>query len=138
MPTSQPTKETLGNGIEIVGATNQSYTIDDMGMYTVEVFTDAGYSAVSEGVTITSINDLATQMPVLFPNPMTSSSILILGEGTYTVTITDAEGRIVKYFQNVSKGSYTVDRDGLASGVYQLHIATKNQPHIQSMQLMVQ
>ncbi len=126
------------DGEIIDGATNQSITITDMGTYSVEVTNDAGCSATSEGVTITSINDLATQMAVLFPNPMTSSSTLILGEGIYSVTITDAAGRIVRAYENINGGTHTLDRDGLASGVYQLQIASKDQPLVQTMQLIVQ
>jgi uncharacterized repeat protein (TIGR01451 family) len=126
------------DGNEIEGATDQFFIIEDMGVYTVEVFLDAGCSAISEGVTITSIHDLATQMAVLFPNPMTSSSTLVLGEGTYSVTITDAAGRIVRAYENINGGTHTLERDGLASGVYQMHIATKDQPLVQSMQLVVQ
>lgn len=126
------------NGVAIDGATDQTYTIDEIGVFTVEVFNDAGCSAISEGVTVTSVDEFVSQVAVLFPNPMTTSSTLMLSEGTYTVTITDAAGRIVRSFENISGGTHTIDRENLASGVYQLHVATKDQPHAQSMQLIVQ
>ncbi|MGK0277331.1 MAG: putative repeat protein (TIGR01451 family) [Litorivivens sp.] len=126
------------NGNEIAGANNQSYTITEIGVFTVEVFTEAGCSAISEGVTVTSVDEFISQVALLFPNPMTTSSTLMLSVGTYTVTITDSAGRTVRSFENINGGTHTIDREGLASGVYQLHVATKDQPHAQSMQLIVQ
>ncbi len=126
------------NGQAIEGETDQSYTIDEEGVYTVEVFTDAGCSAISEGVTVTSVDEFISRVAMLYPNPMTSSVTLELSEGTYTVTITDAAGRIVRAYENINGGTHTLDRDGLASGVYQLQIATKDQPRAQSLQLIVQ
>jgi YVTN family beta-propeller protein len=66
----------------------------------------------------------------VFPNPFIEQAILLTGEDlrSATITLTDAMGRIVHERNNVTGRQWTLDRNGLASGLYSVRIAQPGRP----------
>ncbi len=126
------------DGVAIDGATEQFFEITAAGVYTVQITDEMGCTDLSEGVTITSLDDFESQVALMFPNPMTNNTSLLLTEGIYNVKITDNQGRIIRSYLNIAGGNLTISRDELTSGVYHVLITNTDNLEGQSMQLVVQ
>lgn len=79
------------DGNEIQGATNQTYSPIDDGVYQVEVFNEGGCSAISEGYTVTwfSIEDSQFSEISTSPNP---------NDGKFTIEVNTGDLRTVQLF----------------------------------------
>lgn len=125
----------LLNGQIIEGATEQNYTVEQNGNYSVVVDNGNGCVVESEGITvvISSLvaNTLLNQLTVS-PNP-TAGSVRVSGEfaseGEMNIQVIDGTGRIVK---NVSFGrvngsvNQSIDLNGLGEGIYFLNVYLNN------------
>ncbi len=113
------------NGVAIDGATSQSLTTIGGGVYYVMITSNANCEVTSESITIVSVNDIAKTNVVIFPNPMSSQTTIQLPDGLHQITMYDITGRVVRAFNNCM-GRLIIERNGLASGRYQLIIQSKD------------
>ena len=111
------------NGTPIEGATSSSYSMSAGGAYSVEVTDINGCSAMS-GVTnyivgVIEADDLGIRA---YPNPMENELRIDLpAQGIYQIELRDLTGRLISTGSQC-QGSCTLQREGAASGVYQLLI----------------
>jgi hypothetical protein len=111
------------NGQAINGATSNSYTMSAAGAYSVEITNEYGCSAMS-GITnyIVGVAEAGALGIRVYPNPMESElRIELPAQGLYQIELRDLTGRIV-HMRSQCQGSCTLQRDGAASGIYELVI----------------
>ncbi len=68
----------------------------------------------------------------IFPNPLTSQSIIELGQlgdEKFEIIITDLTGKIIRAEKNVV-GDYTLEANGFASGMYILKVVSMNKEYV--------
>jgi hypothetical protein len=108
------------NGAEDV--TTQSITASVSGNYQVEITNEFGCAATSELFVITDVS-FVHSWPNLtaYPNPMKDLTRIELPEGTFDVALYDITGARVRMMQQ-QQGITTIERESLASGVYQVRI----------------
>ena len=116
------------NGSLIAGATNQSYTPSQNGIYVVRI-TDANgcvymYSLGYDFVSTTSVNEAAENNFIhVYPNPTTGLvNFELLSEGKYEVMVTDISGRNIL----TTSDQRSFDLSGYETGIYFLKIRTEN------------
>lgn len=124
------------NGQPIVGATNQSYTPTQSGIYLVRI-TDANgcvyqYSTGYNFTFVTGVNELIQNANFsIFPNPSTGivniSDVDLTGK-RFDVFVYDAVGRLL--VQN--KTIYQLDLSEFGNGVYYISITPENSKTINS------
>ena len=108
----------------IDGATAQTITAETEGTYSVLISNNA--TCESEGVyhfIPNGIGEEVDEVLSLWPNPMTSECTIQLPNVPCTLSLYDASGRLVKEEQ-LKGGVYTLNRDGIESGLYQLMVTT--------------
>lgn len=110
------------NGVQIAGATNQTYTPTQNGVYLVKVTDSNGcmysYSVGYKYTGANSVNDLNLSNAVnIFPNPTTGVVNIdnkIFAGKEFEVTVYDALGKKLINEKNV----FTLDLSGYESGLY--------------------
>jgi len=110
------------NGVD--GATTQSITAAVDGNYQVLVTNEFGCAAESDVIVIditNSVVDYTRPTLALYPNPMKDQARLELPKGTCDIALYDATGACVRSLNN-QQGWVTIERESLASGVYQVRI----------------
>ena len=116
-------------GIEIPGATGQSYTANTTGNYAVKITSLSGCSSISECIPIVTsgTKKLKWEDSVnIYPNPATGM-VHILNASNFPVTkitVTSITGTKMKEI-NVS-GKNTIDISSLSSGTYLLKLEINN------------
>jgi hypothetical protein len=111
------------NGTPIEGATSSSYTMSAGGAYSVEVTSMGGCSAMS-GVTnyIVGVVEADAIGIRVYPNPMENELRIDLpSQGTYHIEFRDLTGRLIAT-RSQCQGTCTLQREGAASGMYELLI----------------
>lgn len=113
------------DGVAIPWATSQSHLAAVSGNYSVEVTTDFPCSGNStSSFIVANIEELELEEIILFPNPLTSSAVINIGDGMkgpVRLEVYDSGGRRVRAEQLVvSNGALEFHRDDLASGTYSL------------------
>ena len=112
------------NGAPIAGATSNSYTMSAGGAYSVEVTSIGGCSAMS-GVTnyIVGVLEADALGIRVYPNPMEDYLRIELPlTGVYNIELRDLTGRLIAT-RSQCQGTCTLQREGAASGMYELLIA---------------
>ncbi len=61
----------------------------------------------------------------MYPNPMTTSTSVEVGNGTYTINIIDMTGKMVRTYEGVS-GKLTINKDDLPTGIYIIDVMGDN------------
>ncbi len=123
------------NGVAIVGATSQSYTVTQNGNYTVVTTNTAGCSSeISAPISITTVaveNALSLGINV-YPNPLGEEALQIVFENASlnhcSVEIIDASGKSIfsESIKNIAQNQVlSFDLNGIASGVYFVKITTE-------------
>ncbi len=109
------------NGNAVEGATDQLYSPSSEGEYYVITTNEFGCSVQSESLFIggTPENDLTGSR--IFPNPLTSSALVILPNGIFDVSLYDSAGRLVNYYGK-QQNQFVLERKSLESGLFQLVI----------------
>jgi hypothetical protein len=115
------------DGDEIEGANGQEFTATASGSYSVQVGIDFPCSDISSSifVVVISLDELADSPITLFPNPMTTSAILNLGElrGPATLEIYDMSGKLIRSdVLLLDAGMLNLQRGSLESGHYLLRL----------------
>ncbi len=118
------------NGNLLPGATGQTYTFTQNGIYTVVVTNANGCSVSSASLNMTSIGIEIMQGENginIYPNPFTSQTIVSFTEEqkNITVKIADVLGKEVQSF-NFSGKSLLIGRGGLNAGIYFIQIYSEN------------
>ena len=111
------------NGQPIAGATSNSYTMSAGGAYSVEVTSISGCSTMS-GVTnyIVGVVEADALGIRVYPNPMENELRIDLpAHGFYRVELRDLTGRLINT-RSQCQGTCTLQREGAASGMYELLI----------------
>ena len=111
------------NGTPIEGANSSSYSMSAGGAYSVEVTGINGCSAMS-GVTNYIVGVIEADVLGIraYPNPMENELRIDLPtHGIYQIELRDLTGRLIST-RSQCQGSCTLQREGAASGVYQLLI----------------
>jgi len=111
------------NGAPIEGATSNSYTMSAGGAYSVEITSINGCSAMS-GVTnyIVGVEEADAIGIRVYPNPMENELRIDLpAQGTYHIELRDLTGRLIAT-RSQCQGTCTLQREGAASGIYELLI----------------
>lgn len=115
------------NGALIPGATSQSYTPSQNGIYVVRITDSNGcvymYSAGYDFVSTTSVNEVSEADFIhVFPNPTNGEvHFYILSGDNFDVILTDVSGRPVLE----TKNQHSFDLSGFDDGVYFLKIITE-------------
>jgi hypothetical protein len=122
------------NGAEDV--TTQSITASVSGNYQVEITNEFGCAATSELFVITDVS-FVHSWPNLtaYPNPMKDLTRIELPQGTFDVALYDITGACVRMMQQ-QQGITTIERESLASGVYQVRIVQGEQS--KSLRLVIE
>ena len=115
------------NGVVITGATSQTYTASQSGVYTVQVTVNGCTSALSNSITITGIEEYSQDNSFsIYPNPSHGIFTVTLHSDvkkTYTLKMVNALGQLVfvKSLTDIT-GDYSqpVDVSRFSKGVYML------------------
>jgi hypothetical protein len=122
------------NGAEDV--TTQSITASVSGNYQVEITNEFGCAATSELFVITDVSFVHSWPNLtLYPNPMKDLARIELPQGTFDVALYDITGACVRMMQQ-QQGITTIERESLASGVYQVRIVQGEQSR--SLRLVIE
>lgn len=126
------------DGEPIPGATAETYTVTENGLYTVEVTNADGCTGVSNGVNmvVNAIRDLV-QIPLqLSPNPAVDRVTLIAPvlAGSGTLFITDALGRQLMSTP-CTGGSIPLDLSNYTAGMY--HVTLRGEHYIGTTELVI-
>lgn len=115
-------------GEPIDGATDQQFTVEDEGWYSVEITNEFGCSDLSDEVfvMVTGINDHGGSSLVVFPNPMTNSTTLLLDSSADRVDIIDGRGRIVQSYSQIFKDRLIINKSDMTPGQYIIRVVSKN------------
>jgi uncharacterized repeat protein (TIGR01451 family) len=117
------------DGEPIEDANSQTYLATSNGNYAVQVSIDFPCSSTSNSVfvTVTSVEDLSNETLSLFPNPLTSSAVLRVGNlrGAATLNIYNRDGKRVRsQGTHLDSGIIEIERGNLNPGFYTLEILT--------------
>jgi uncharacterized repeat protein (TIGR01451 family) len=110
----------------IAGSTAPTLTAEAEGTYSVLISNNANCEAVGEYSFIPNgVDEELGEVLSAWPNPMQSECRIQLPNVPCTLSLYDASGRLVKEEQ-LKGGVYTLNRDGIESGLYQLVVTTSH------------
>lgn len=116
------------DGVLLEGVTSQSYTAPIDGYYSVEVFNDAGCSAISSEVfigeeTTDNINEYQKIRFNISPNPFSNQTQLLFANqnSNYHVSLYSITGNLVREYHNV-KNELVIYKDNLGAGIYIIQV----------------
>ncbi|WP_306641344.1 DUF7619 domain-containing protein [Sanyastnella coralliicola] len=117
------------NGTPIDGATDQSYTAETTGNYSVEVTNIYGCSTISEEMDVIIISVEEQEVAILtYPNPTHDILYIQVEAGwTYEMNLFDASGRIVAQQSNIVDSLYELDCTQFGTGTYKLVLRNGDQ-----------
>jgi uncharacterized repeat protein (TIGR01451 family) len=115
------------NGEALEGENEQEHLAFVSGNYSVQVDIDFPCSGISGSsfIVVTSIQELDGKEIKLFPNPMTTSAMIDLGElrGSIQLEIYDVMGKLQRSeLLNVDSGMLMLNRGSLSNGTYILRL----------------
>jgi hypothetical protein len=116
------------NGTMIAGATSQTYSPTQSGVYTVQDTESSCASALSDGttVTVTGIKTLSNDAALsIYPNPAKDVLYLegtVVSTSSFNVTLCDMQGKIIENYTNAT----TVDVTPVPNGIYLLTIKNES------------
>lgn len=107
------------NGQIIMGAIENSYTPTASGNYSVNVTNEWSCSGDSDPYNFTyiGVQEADRSTVVMYPNPAQTQVQVLLPPGLYMAKAFDAQGRLVKQWNNVS-GTATFDVSAFEAGLY--------------------
>lgn len=119
------------DGDLILGATGQEHVALQDGDYSVEINTDFPCSSITNSIyiAVNTISEYEAEILTLFPNPMTRSAILKVGDfsGSCELRLIDVSGRIVRQRElRIDNGEVKVERGELKSGIYLLELSKES------------
>lgn len=115
--------------IDIPGATEQIFPIDQAGVYRVRVTSEEGCSSISDPIVLTSLEENRPIRISMYPNPAEQYVKIDFQKPTEILMlhIFDIKGLLVKAIeQNLFVDDYLeIDLNGLESGIYFIHLKNK-------------
>ncbi|MCH2197343.1 MAG: T9SS type A sorting domain-containing protein [Flavobacteriales bacterium] len=117
------------NGTPIDGATDQSYTAETTGNYSVEVTNIYGCSTISEEVDVIIISVEEQEVAILtYPDPTHDILYIQVEAGwTYEMSLFDASGRLVAQQSNIVDSLFELDCTQFGTGTYKLALRNGDQ-----------
>jgi pimeloyl-ACP methyl ester carboxylesterase len=116
------------NGTAVDGATSQTYTAKETGIYTVQVSGSCGLSEMSEAVTytITSVEAELAQSIQVFPNPASEALFVDLPNNIVLerVSLYNAQGKVLSVISGGNKNKVKVNVSSYSKGLHILQIQT--------------
>lgn len=85
--------------------------------------------------TLPAVNDMSTHFARCFPNPAANQTKLKLSSAAEQVRLYDANGKVIRTWQQLAAGVHTIDLSELPDGVYAVEVQTGKQR--QSIPLVV-
>jgi hypothetical protein len=126
----------------ISGATNQTYTATQNGLYYVVLTDGHGCSTRSACYSVTGVGvqDVIVMGDVgVYPNPAAEIvHIAVSGTGTYRVQLFSADGRLVLVQNQVSGSLHSISLSELPQGVYFLAVTPQSTGHTVYRKVVVQ
>jgi hypothetical protein len=112
------------NNQPIEGATSNSFTMTTEGTYSVEVTGINGCSVMGNFTNyVLGVQEASALGIRVYPNPMENELRIDLPEqGLYSIELRDLTGRLV-VVRSQCQNSCTLEREGNASGIYELVIS---------------
>ena len=95
-----------------VGGYNRFFQRPDANPHTLQFIFDS-----CQTIFIGVDENLLSQTVNITPNPFSTTAVVDLGDDTYTMTIMDVTGRIVRQV-NGATGNVVIDREGMKAGIY--------------------
>ena len=117
----------FNNGIPIIGATDQILFFIGNGSYTAEVTSEFGCVALSDPYVITTagLEELDVLGIAVVPNPIVDRAQLVFNQfltSGHSVDVVDIQGHVVRRPVVVGSDRVTLDRTGLAAGIYSVRV----------------
>ena len=114
------------NGNPIAGATSATYTVTQIGTYSVEGFDQNGCSSISLQYDVTSINgnggvginENALHFIQLYPNPVSVALTISIEDEIKQVRIYDFSGKLVFELRNNQASQLQIDVSNWENGMY--------------------
>ncbi|HUM45372.1 MAG TPA: T9SS type A sorting domain-containing protein [Chitinophagales bacterium] len=130
----------LLNTVNIPGATNQSYTVLQSGLYTVLTSNEQGCISSSDWyVSITGTDDLAINSSVsIYPNPSAGSFVVELNKDVSEetdISITNAIGQVIYHADKMMVPHFEINLATQPDGIYFLQF--KSQKGIDVTQIVI-
>ena len=112
------------NGVNIAGATSQSYTaVPPFGIYAVSTTAVGGCMSVSNSIDLTAgITEIEILNGLISPNPTTSDFSISINDAIISISATDINGKEVNL---IEKGNHVYSLSGLKTGTYYLLVVTE-------------
>lgn len=101
------------------GSFNRYFLRPDANPHTLQFIFDS-CQAIFIGVD----EDIVNQNVNITPNPFSTTAVVDLGDDTYTMTIMDVTGRIVRQI-NGATGNVVINREGMKAGIYFMNAVNK-------------
>jgi hypothetical protein len=113
------------NGAPIPGDTTNQIIATKAGQYTVQITDSNGCTALSNPVTITSINNVTENAITIYPNPSVGNWQLAVSNDLIDASfqIWDEAGQVI-YQSKITSTSSNIQLTGVAGGIYFLKINT--------------
>jgi hypothetical protein len=114
-----------GTGLDIAGATSQTFAPTNNGSYQVEVTNAEGCSATSSCVVINyiGIEEINSEVISIYPNPTSELVTISMNSASAMVEILDGNGKLIKSMQ-IENGT-ELNLSELGMGVYMFRITTE-------------
>ena len=130
------------NGTPLAGQTGQTHLATALGDYTVVVTSAYGCETTTPpfSITVLGLVDHERMALALVPNPFSEEARLFLDaplSSMQSVEIVDIHGRSLRSVQGTGSDVITIDRGGLATGVYLLLVKQADRP-LGSIRMVVQ
>jgi hypothetical protein len=123
----------------IADSSTQEIMADTNANYYVEISNEFGCTATSDVYVMscnpTFVHSWLNTTLTLYPNPMKDLARIELPQGTFDVALYDITGACVRMMQQ-QQGITTIERESLASGVYQVRIVQGEQS--KSLRLVIE
>ncbi len=115
------------NDEPLPGATQQEFAVQQSGLYSVQVTSSYGCTAVSEPLLATGVEDLQASNGGLraYPNPFRSTTTLHWDRPltkAHRIVLSDAQGRVVRTMSGADKDRLPIHRNNLDAGLYTVQV----------------
>jgi hypothetical protein len=114
----------LNNSSPISGATDQTYTVTESGVYSVEISNAFGCTNTSSEIQViyNGLSEFGKNEFVVYPNPVLDNVNIILPKGVWDIYLRDITGRIITSVYKSCMGQLTLSFNDFPAGCYMIHL----------------